>query len=404
MRGRKTCGLAVLLAVALLLSGWALAAESWTCPNCAQQNSGNFCSNCGTPKPGASDEAGDFLLSWNGFTVEQKSVETNTSSDGSVDLYLHVHVKNGSNRSIWLDADDVTINGVPVTGSGKPGIAPGEEMDVTIYFWPGEDDEAGKEAICNPDTMTMNLNIKDSDTYEDLYEKIVTLSLYMLPSMTPMPTVRATPKPTVRPTTKPVVSYYALVKGDEGEAVRRMQIELIRLGYLAGNADGKFGNQTQEAVREFAKANGLYSNDIATPEMQQVLFSSSAKAYQEPWVPLVIPYPSTGQWQKVSGNKLNFRFQVKNESRTRTIKTFEVRVYALNAWGERIYGERTYYYHTNSKKVAPGKTVYTEYITVPDRSEIAKLYACVSRVVFTDGTIRENEEVNDYSDSWNINF
>ena len=45
--------LSILLALALLLPGISLA-EGWTCPGCGQEgNTGNFCSNCATPRPAA---------------------------------------------------------------------------------------------------------------------------------------------------------------------------------------------------------------------------------------------------------------------------------------------------------------------------------------------------------------
>jgi lysozyme len=46
----------------------------------------------------------------------------------------------------------------------------------------------------------------------------------------------------------------SLRRGDRGEAVRLLQSELIRLGVLAGAADGVFGPMTEEAVRAFQSA------------------------------------------------------------------------------------------------------------------------------------------------------
>lgn len=43
------------------LSGFAEADNAWTCPNCGNEVSGNFCNNCGTPKP--EEEADDFTFS-----------------------------------------------------------------------------------------------------------------------------------------------------------------------------------------------------------------------------------------------------------------------------------------------------------------------------------------------------
>lgn len=50
-----------------------------------------------------------------------------------------------------------------------------------------------------------------------------------------------------------------LQKGDKGEYVTLMQTELIQKGYSCGDtgADGKFGNNTEKAVKRFQKDSGL---------------------------------------------------------------------------------------------------------------------------------------------------
>ena len=45
-----------------------------------------------------------------------------------------------------------------------------------------------------------------------------------------------------------------LMRGLEGDDVRLMQQRLYDLGYLDGDVDGKFGLQTQKAVRAFQRA------------------------------------------------------------------------------------------------------------------------------------------------------
>jgi lysozyme len=49
-------------------------------------------------------------------------------------------------------------------------------------------------------------------------------------------------------------SFATLGRGDSGERVRALQRELIRLGVLAGEADGSFGAVTEAAVRAFQSA------------------------------------------------------------------------------------------------------------------------------------------------------
>ncbi len=71
--------------------------------------------------------------------------------------------------------------------------------------------------------------------------------------------------------------YTALQKGDKGDAVKLMQERLMELGYLAGSADGYYGDGTQDAVRAFEAANGRAQTGVASSELQALLYSSSAR-------------------------------------------------------------------------------------------------------------------------------
>ena len=81
---------------------------------------------------------------------------------------------------------------------------------------------------------------------------------------------------------KPQEEYGTLSRGSRGEAVRALQQRLIDLGYLNDDADGIFGPNTQYAVRLFQSDladRGFSVNGVASPEMQDVLFSDDAPAY-----------------------------------------------------------------------------------------------------------------------------
>ena len=52
-----------------------------------------------------------------------------------------------------------------------------------------------------------------------------------------------------------------------------MQNRLIELGYLADEADGYYGDNTQQAIKEFQKSNGLQETGIADPSTQAKLYS-----------------------------------------------------------------------------------------------------------------------------------
>lgn len=74
-----------------------------------------------------------------------------------------------------------------------------------------------------------------------------------------------------------------LRKGDEGEDVKALQANLIKLGINCGKygADGDFGSATEAAVEEFQKRNGLTVDGVYGPKshaaMEKAIGSDSAK-------------------------------------------------------------------------------------------------------------------------------
>jgi len=92
------------------------------------------------------------------------------------------------------------------------------------------------------------------------------------PTRTPAPAATAAP-------TYNIYTYTRLEQGDEGEEVLRLQNRLKELGYLTGNADGKFGANTKTAVKLFQKALGLSQTGVATVSLQEKLFISTAPVY-----------------------------------------------------------------------------------------------------------------------------
>lgn len=65
-----------------------------------------------------------------------------------------------------------------------------------------------------------------------------------------------------------------LCNGSSGEEVRALQQMLIDLGYLSGEADGIFGNQTEKAVRRFQWKNGLKADGLAGTVTRSALASA----------------------------------------------------------------------------------------------------------------------------------
>ena len=89
--------------------------------------------------------------------------------------------------------------------------------------------------------------------------------------------VTATAKPAAA-TPTPAPDDGNLKMGASGSAVKALQEQLIKLGYLSGKADGKFGSKTYEALVAFQKANKLTADGIAGTKTQAKLSSASAVA------------------------------------------------------------------------------------------------------------------------------
>lgn len=83
-----------------------------------------------------------------------------------------------------------------------------------------------------------------------------------------------------------------LMRGLEGDDVRLMQQRLYDLGYLDGDVDGKFGLQTQKAVRAFQRAHKLEKIDGKVgPQTLAALFGDDVIALPTP-TPVPTPSPT----------------------------------------------------------------------------------------------------------------
>ena len=87
-----------------------------------------------------------------------------------------------------------------------------------------------------------------------------------VPNQTAAPTATPSPTPEPVPTITPNNRYAKIVFGDSGNNVKKLQNALIDLGYMPeGSADGSYGYQTYNAVKEFQRANGLEADGVAGP-------------------------------------------------------------------------------------------------------------------------------------------
>lgn len=73
----------------------------------------------------------------------------------------------------------------------------------------------------------------------------------------------------------------AITYGDTGAQVKHLQIKLKELGYFDGECTAKFGKNTQDAVYEFQKWNGLEQNGDCGIDMRIMLEMNTAISYSE---------------------------------------------------------------------------------------------------------------------------
>ncbi|MEZ4358391.1 MAG: peptidoglycan-binding protein [Eubacteriales bacterium] len=71
---------------------------------------------------------------------------------------------------------------------------------------------------------------------------------------------------------------YSISYGEESELVKTYQQRLKTLGYLTTTPDGKFGEDTVEAVKNFQSDNGLIADGYIGPTTKELLMSDNAEA------------------------------------------------------------------------------------------------------------------------------
>lgn len=94
---------------------------------------------------------------------------------------------------------------------------------------------------------------------------------------------------------------------------------------------------------------------------------------------IAITDKSQGKWN-VSGDNFSIQFSVENISESDTVIAFELLVVPLNPWGEPVDYIDTYRLVT-MKTIAPGKTGFSEKLSLSHRSETYKIAVGIHRVL-----------------------
>ena len=323
---------------------------------------------------------------------------------GAISPYIMLSIRgvNNTDHRVWVDLKDINVNGVSVIGTTRS-IAPhtdtGESSPLLYSVRANDVNRTVSEAaLGNARTLDMRVAVQDGETYRDLAETKVSIDFIRDSVKTPGSSGGGSSWPSGGSTY--YGDYKELKKGSKGQAVRELQLRLIELGYMDGKADGSFGKKTIAAVRVFCSQNNLAVDNVATPDMQAKLFSSSAKAYSEPWIPLEIGQRT--EWKDKRGYEMfSWRTQVVNNSKSRTIKGFEIEYYITDVWGKQLLGSTITRKYTVTMTVKPGQTVYTPWAAMGFYiSNVDKLYMAITKIAFADGEVREVYEPDFYNCSF----
>ncbi len=106
---------------------------------------------------------------------------------------------------------------------------------------------------------------------------------------TPAPSVPTTP---TAPTQSGALADNVLRRGEEGPEVKKLQEDLTKAGFSTQGADGKFGPNTEDAVKRYQDSRGLQSDGIAGPATLAAL-SAQQQAPAQPAATTAATQPQT---------------------------------------------------------------------------------------------------------------
>ncbi len=329
---------------------------------------------------------------------------------GGTDIALDVYMRiiNNSGHPITILIKEAAADGVPIYGAGISGLAAyadtGNDSDEYFLFKPEyTSDTAAAKALRDAGTITMTLHAYDSTSYDDIAIEPFKIDIAALSGSDSSnyddiggadfghggaDNVSYAP-----PYTPKSANYQTLKQGSKGQAVRDLQQRLTDLGYLNDRVDGSFGRNTTTAVRSFLEQHGLPICNEATPEMQELLYSSRAQYYQEPYIPLEIgaTYKLETPQQTGLDNAGIMNILLVNRSSTRGIRGYVLSYYQENMYGERVTltAGATHYESEEMSYIEPGHYKDAFSFVIEKFYNTYAVYVGVQKIVFDDGEVRE---------------
>lgn len=246
--------------------------------------------------------------------------------------------------------------------------------------------------------------------------KPVTIHVPSNPASTKTPALTPSPTPTLPTGIKD--SYKA---GSSGKDILTIKERLQELGYYSKDASlGSTYNDTMvERVKLFQKENNLKVTGILDHSTLLILFSKQTipptKPHSSPTptpkknatvidsaFSLIIPDNSQCNYSYDNNGNLKCRFQIKNTAQNKTATEFEIYVYTKNASGALLLGKDQHISATTKRKVKPGETVFSDYVTIPNSSSATQVYVAVSKVTYSDGSVIRFPSMSPKYSSWHL--
>lgn len=356
-------------------------------------------------------------------------------------------VSMGNVSSVYTEDDVSWIQFTAAISNGSSGGAlfndDGEVIGITSAFW--EDGQNLNLAIDIREAVA--LYEKWTGTKYDIedYKKanISQLQPTDTPKVTPRPTQKPTPTPTKKPTAKPTATQKPTAKPTAAPQPTAQTISFIRTNYfyrVRANEEKNIADITnvipQEALLEsvnwtvvrwnidwknrdegehepknvtVVQTFSVLANILGTPQCRinsgKISFNmpgvytlsadtpfmtSSAKAVfivaPEDGVTLFFEDEDAyASWDYVEDDKLSIKFQVSNSRIGKTIKSFELYVYAVDAQDKNLYDGMVYHY-TSTVAINAGRQLYSDEINLPNATSISKVFCGIHKVTYTDGT------------------
>ena len=349
----------------------------------------------------AGDE-GDTLISQRGIEVHVTSYKI---EDYGPSMRVYIYAANDTDCNMFVSAKNASVNGIPVRSAGfslEPYSEIGDDSEYLLFLTSDEDPETSGAAIENPLQIELDLDVLDLDQTGRGFVQHVFIDLTAFVSKNPDSTGNDTgndydssPDISYAPAYTPSsYDFRTLDIGSSGQDVTDLQQRLTDLGYLCDKVDGIYGKNTATAVMSFNAQHGRAILGEAAPDMQELLYSSSAEYYVEPYIPLVIGPQFQYDHSPYADIDLGrIWIQVVNRNMDRPIIGYELYYYQEDVYGDRYIepntGVELTMTTTLQQTIKPGYIEYSEPVAIMHWAWTYRVYVGIHKIVFEDGEVRE---------------